>query len=374
MTAVGSARRSSSACSRYRDAARGELAASPKLRGRMKKQLVMMALGVIALGCSSDSNNVAGPNTDPASCNKGSISTGDTKTGQLGSASCLRYDYAYSDDSVYYDTYTFTATKGKGYQFGLENADGVTNFDGVLELATINPTTGEEQLVAISDDEGAQNYSRLTFIAPVSGTFTLRASGYDKSDTAAYKLTAKSCDSPLPQITGDLASTNQTLGASDCTLVRPEFFSDDSTHVKLYSLHIGPNETRTITVTSTAFQPGFQLYGPAWGVPCYYDYQGCGKAIAFAQNGSTVSATITVSGSYVCGGSACVATDWPGEYTLAVGSTNTQQAGAFTLQVSSGSLPPVRMVGPDAQREYTPTLNWLAKKPLSAGEYFRRTH
>lgn len=339
----------------------------------MKKQLLMMALAAIAFGCSSDSNNVAGPNTDPVACNKGTINVGDTKSGQLGSASCLRYDFAYSEDSVYYDTYTFAASKGHGYQFQFENADHVTHFDGVLELVTVNPNTGEEQLVALSDDEAPNNYSRLTFIAPVSGTFTLRASGYDQSDTAAYQLVAKACDSALPQITGDLASTSQTLGASDCVLDFPEFFNDDSTHVKLYSLEIGPNETRTITVTSSAFNPGFQLYGPAWGVPCYYGYQGCGKAVAVVQDGNTVTATITVSGNENCSEQGCNFSNWPGEYTLAVGSVNTDQAGAFTLQVSSLEPPPIRLVGPESLHEYTPTLNWLAKKPLSARDYLRRT-
>lgn len=339
----------------------------------MKKQLVMVALGAIAIGCSSDSTNVAGPNTDPAACSKGSISAGDTKSGQLGSASCLRFDYAYSLDSVYYDTYKFTAVKGHGYQFALDNADEVSTFDGVLELATIDPSTGEEQLLAISDDEGPHNYSRLSFIAPVSGTFTLRAGGYGNSDTTAYKLAAKSCDSPLPQITGDLASTNQTLDASDCMLYEPEFLSDDSTHVKFYSLHIGPNETRTITVTSSDFAPGFQLYGPAWGVPCYYDYQGCGKAIAPVQESNTATASITVSGNYVCGGEACLQIDWPGEYTLAVGSNASTATGAFTLQVTSTAAPSIRIAAPDTPHEYTPVLNWLAKKPLRAGDYFRRT-
>lgn len=340
----------------------------------MKKPIVIVALGAIALGCGSDSKSATGPDTDPAACSKGSITTGDTKSGQLGSASCLRYDYAYSEDSVYYDTYKFTAKAGHGYQFLLDNAAEGQHFDGVLELATINPNTGEEQLVAISDDEGPHNYSRLSFIAPVSGTFTLRASGYDRSDTSAYTLSAKSCDSPMLQITSDLASTNQTLDASDCVLYEPEFSNGDSTHVKFYSLEIGPNESRTITVTSSDFAPGFQLYGPAWGVPCYYGYQGCGKAIANVQDGSSVTATITVSGDENCNGyDTCNYSDWPGEYTLAVGSNDTNNSGAFTIQVSS-AVPLGRVIGTGTVREYTPTLQWLTKKPLSARDYLRTVH
>jgi hypothetical protein len=336
----------------------------------MNKQIILMALAAVAIGCSSDSASLAGP--DPKQCNKGSISPGDSKSGQLGSASCLRYDFAYSQDSVYYDSYTFTAVKGHGYMFALENADHVTRWDAVLELATTNPNTGEEQLLAISDDEGGNNYSRLYFIAPVSGTFTLRASGYDKPDTAAYSLTAKSCDSPLPQIAGSLDSTSQTLATSDCTLAQPAF-GNDSTHVKLYSIHIGPNESKTITVTSSDFAPGFQMYGPAWGVPCDYRYQGCGEAIAPVQMSNVASASITAGGNESCSHGTCQYSNWPGDYTLAVGSTSTSQTGAFSLKVSSTiAPPPPQIVAGSVHRDYTPVLEWLAKKPLRAKDYLRR--
>ena len=355
----------------------------------MKKQLVLMALGVVALGCGNDPTSAANANPDPSSCGKGSITVGDVKTGALTAASCVRYDFAYSEDSTPFDAYSFKAEKGKGYMFLLENAELGTNWDALLELATVNPSTGEEQLLAISDDEGNNGYSRMYFIAPVSGTFYLRAGSYNQGDFKSYKLTAKSCDSPIPEITGTLTASTQTLSASDCVLAQPEFI-DDSSHVRLFSVFIGPNETKTVTVTSTDFPPAFQIYGPAWGVACYYDYEGCGGGVANINKSDTESLTITAEGDESCSGSiqapgngsanasigsasvsACQFRNFPGQYTIAVGSFFSA-AGSFTIAVTEGSPPPVRIVGPDATRN--PTLNFLRKKPLHASEYMNRTH
>lgn len=340
----------------------------------MKKQFLLLALGAVAIGCGSDVTSVASVSPDPESCSKGSISVGDVKTGALTAASCVRYDFAYSDDSTPYDGYTFKAEKGKGYMFLLENANDTLDWDALLELATVNPSTGKEQLLAISDDEGNRGFSRMYFIAPVSGTFYLRAGAYEMGDYSSYKLTAKACDSPIPEITGTLSASVQTLSASDCVLARPDFV-DDSSHVKLFSLNIGPNETKTITVSSNDFFPGFQVYGPAWGVPCYYSYEGCGGGVANVALGNTQSLTITGEGDETCLGvgdvHGCQYLNFPGQYTIAVGSSFAT-TGSFTISVTEGA-PPARVAGPDAPSR-NPTLNFLRKKPLQASQYLDRAH
>ena len=356
----------------------------------MKKQIFLMALGVAALGCGNDHTTAsASANPDPASCSQGSISVGDVKSGSLTSASCVRYDFAYSEDSTPFDSYSFQAEKGKGYMFLLENAELGTNWDALLELATVNPSTGEEQLLAISDDEGGNGYSRMYFIAPVSGTFYLRAGSFNQGDFMSYKLTAKSCDSPIPEITGTLSASTQTLSATDCVLAQPQFI-DDSSHVKLFSVNVGPNETKTVTVTSADFPPGFQMFGPAWGVSCDYDYEGCGGGVANVNKSDTESLTITGEGQENCnvslrapvGGGAsaslrsasislCQFRNFPGQYTVAVGSFFAA-TGSFTIAVTEGP-PPVRIVGPDAPQR-NPTLNFLRKKPLRASDYLNRAH
>jgi hypothetical protein len=354
----------------------------------MKKQIVLMALGVVALGCGNDSTSPSSANPDPSSCSKGSISAGDVKTGEINESSCVRYDFAYTQDTTPYDSYSFRAEKGKGYMFLLENVDTTTSWDALLELVTVNPSTGEDQLLAISDDEGGAFLSRMYFIAPVSGTFYIRAGGFDQTELAHYKLTARSCDSPIPQITGTLDASTQTLSASDCVLARPEFI-DDSSHVKLFSLLIGPNETKTVTVTSDDFLPAFQIYGPAWGVSCRYQYEGCGGGISNIGS-SSESFTITAEGNDVCN-VALEATDhagplaslhsanvagcqffnFPGQYTVAVGSSF-DATGSFTISVSDGGSPPPSIVGGEAQTK-NPTLNFLRKKPMRANEYLNRS-
>ena len=355
----------------------------------MKKQIVLLALGAAALGCSSDSTSPASANPDAAVCNKGSINVGDTKTGSLTASSCVRYDFAYSDDSTPFDNYSFKAEKGKGYMFELESADHTTNWDALLELATVNPTTGEEQLLDISDDEGGHGFSRMYFIAPVSGTVYLRAGSYDKGVFADYALTARSCDSPIPQVTDTLAPSTQTLSASDCVLSQPNFIND-SAHVKLFSLQIGPNETKTVTVTSTDFPPGLQIYGPAWGVSCDYSYQGCGGGYAAVQKSNTAQYTITAEGDESCNDAfhapdhvgplaslhssqinICEFYNWPGQYTVAVGSFFSA-TGSFTFAVSDGEPPPTRIVGADQQTK-NPTLNFLRKKPIRGSQYLSRS-
>jgi hypothetical protein len=356
----------------------------------MKKQIVLLALGAVALGCSNDSTNPSSANPDPTECTKGSIAPGDVKTGTLTSASCLRYDHVYLGDSTFFDSYSFQAEKGKGYTFRLDRT-GNTELDPIMELVTVNPSTGNEELLAISDDEGANGNSQFYFIAPVNGTFYVRASAYDRAELGAYTLSARSCDSPITEITGALAASTQTLSASDCVLAQPEFI-DDSSHVKLFSVHIGPNETKTITVTSTDFQPAFQIYGPAWGVSCRYEYEGCGGGSANINKSDTESFTITGQGDENCNFSVqspdharanaalqspsialCQYTDFPGQYTIAVGSFFSA-VGSFTIAVTEGSPPPPpSIVAPDAAIR-NPTLNFLRKKPLRASEYMNRAH
>jgi hypothetical protein len=355
----------------------------------MKKQIVLMALGVVALGCSNDSTSPSGANPDATACSKGSISAGDVKTGAITAASCVRYDFAYSQDSTPFDNYSFKAEKGKGYMFLLENADLTTNWDALLELVTVNPSTGEEQLLAISDDEGNHGFSRMYFIAPVSGTFFIRAGGYDLSDVSSYKLTALSCDSPIPQITDTLVASTQTLSSSDCVLAQPGFI-DDSSHVKLFSLQIAANETKTVTVTSNDFPPGFQIYGPAWGVSCNYDYEGCGGGVASVNKSSSESFTITAEGDVSCNFalqaaehvgplaalaspvvSACQFYNFPGQYTVAVGSFY-DATGSFTIAVSKGAPPPPPSVVGAEVKTKNPTLNFLRRKPMRATEYLNR--
>lgn len=289
----------------------------------MRKAVLFTALAMLVAGCGSD-NSVTGPSLDAAKCVKGSISAGDTKSGQLTTSSCPYYDYAYSDDSTYYDAFTFQAEKGKGYMI-TARGDTAAGMDMVIELVGRDVNTGQEQVLAISDDEGGNLASQVHFVAPTSGTFSLRVMGYSNSDTGSYALTAQSCRVPAARIDGAFSSDTEHLQSSDCVLSKPYFTSTygDSSHVALYQIHFDANEQRTITVVSSQFKPAFELYGPGFDGLCYLS-----DCDGFSARNSNATDTLTYT----------FTANYPGDYTLAVGGSGyASSTGAFSLTVSGGS-------------------------------------
>jgi hypothetical protein len=350
--------------------------------------MIALAAGTILAACSSD--NSTGP--DARNCTKGTITAPDTKTGKLGSTSCLRWDYAYASpltgDSVYSDSWDVSLVKGQGYVFNLQNvAD--SDWDAVLELVGTNPTTGDVDLLSISDDEGVRGtkWAQMFFIAPASGTYSLRVSGYDVGDTVSYSLTSKRCDPAMPTIADSLVTTSQQLTAFDCVLEQPlfaQFGTHESTYVKLYSVHFNPNDTKRITVTFGDFFPAFQIVGPDWGVYCYYDYQGCGEnfttaggSVVLPGGSSSISLDLTTDGRFTCQWDFCGYTHFPGDYTLVVGAENFGDVGAFQLTVLPIVLDDI--VGSQAFAHksnaipaFNPVLNHLRVKPQRALAGFRK--
>jgi hypothetical protein len=356
----------------------------------MRTPFIILAAGSVLLACSSD-NNATGP--DPRNCTKGAIGSQDVKTGKLGASSCLRYDYWYSNDSVYYDSWDLALEQGKAYQFNLQGNPITNGWDGTLELVSKDPNTGDDELLAISDDEGPGLFSQLYFIAPQSGTFSMRVSGFDKPDTASYTLTSRACTLPLAPITDTLGTTNQTLEATDCVVEEPQF-SGDSSRVKLYAITLPPDlgNGKTILVTSSAFFPGIQVYGPGYGTFCYYDYQGCGGGfvssggggVIFPAGGSVrngalpggagnfVQISLFADGAFGCNiYDFCGYNNFPGQYTLAVGGSNYTDLGAFTLEVSAVTQSDV------ASRQgippFNPSLDHLRRKPVAIRPNVRRS-
>jgi hypothetical protein len=327
----------------------------------MKTPLILLAAGAILLACSSD--NSTGP--DPRNCTAGTIGDNQTRTGHLGAASCTRYDWEYRQDSMHYVSYDVQLQQGKGYLFNLQNDSVTVNWDAVLELAGTDVNTGEEQLLLVSDDEGPMNFSQMYFIAPASGTYSLRVMGYDMVDTANYVLQSRRCDPPIGPVTDTLNAPVQTLALGGCVLEKPEF-ADDSTYMQLYTIDIGPNETKTITVSSNAFNPGFQIFGPGWGQSCGYGYQGCGGAVEVndpEEGVSTVDATLTADGQSCCSETHL---QYPGSYTLAVGGSQFGDVGQYSVQVANGASVP-EDISPSI-KPFTPTMNpalrFLTRKPV----------
>jgi len=68
----------------------------------------------------------------------------------------------------------------------------------------------------------------------------------------------------------------------------------------------------------------------------------------------------------------CAITNFPGQYTVAVGSNSTA-AGDFTFAVSEGAPPPAPSIVGAEPKSKNPTLNFLRRKPMRSGEYLNRS-
>src|SRR6516164_6832122 len=117
----------------------------------MRASLAVAAGALIALGCSSN-NSATGP--DPRNCTQGSITFGQTITKKMDASACQFYDYFYLEDSTNYWSYDIHLDSGGAYLINLAAANDTAHWDAVLELVGRNPMTGDDQLLAISDDEG----------------------------------------------------------------------------------------------------------------------------------------------------------------------------------------------------------------------------
>lgn len=304
----------------------------------MRRISLLLACAILA-ACGGD-NSVVGPD-DPV-CVKGQIAPGNTKAGQLGATSCTFADSIVAGGSggnyvsTYFDAYTFQATAGKAYQIIARSPD--TQTDLVLSLWGDGISANGGILLAAGDDEagGLGGYDPMTlFIAPQSGVYSLRVSGYSASDTNTYTLTARAC--PVHSvITTSFSDANQKLQTSDCVWDVP-YFGSDSSRIALYSVHLDANTARTITVVSSDFDPAFYIGGPGFDALCYTD--ACGGS-----NGASGSAGVDSV-------TRVLVADSTGDYTLAVGSYAYADTGTFKLIVGDAqAVVAVRQVSPELVR------------------------
>lgn len=271
----------------------------------------LLSFAVIAAACGGD-KSITGPD-DPA-CVKARIGSGDVRTGRLGGASCSFRDAVWLGDSTFYDSYTVQVTAGKAYQFTVRAPNDTTDY--VLELMGTGSSAGQEELLAVADDEGGGYDPQMYFIAPESGVYSLRVMGYSLADTSAYTLSARECAARATVVT-TFSANDQRLQSSDCVWGAP-YFSPDSAHVALYTIQMDSNTHRSITVTSSDFTPALFVAGPGFDALCHL--QTCAGA-AIAYGGDSVTTLLEAGRT--------------GGYTLAVGTTSYTGGGTFTLRVGA---------------------------------------
>jgi len=290
----------------------------------MRKLLLLGAIALAAGACSSDDVSAVGP--DPQSCTKASIKVGDTKTGSIDSNSCAMYDWYWEEDSVNFESYNVTLQQGKGYLFTLGGDEPAERQLGLVSVVDIlGELTSNYVAVQSSDDDS--NPAQLFFVAPTTGTYSLRVFNDDVGESFDYSLSARECTPRAVDVVGAFSSDSETLSSDDCALAEPYFnymnrggdWSPVSSHIALYTIHFDGYSPRTITVKSDDFAPAFMVEGPGFDAWCN-TYYCSGDQMRNDARADSVSRTMWV---------------WtPGTYTLTVGSVDENETGTFSVDVS----------------------------------------
>ena len=292
----------------------------------MRKLLFVCAVAMVAGACSSDEIAPVGP--DPQSCTQGSIKIGDTKTGDINANSCSMYDWYMVGDSVHFTSYNVTVEKGKGYLFTLGGDDTVRRAIGLATSSDLVSDSSSLYLAvqyAYRPEEGKP--AQIFFVAPKTGTYSLRVFSTGLDDSFDYTLTARECTPRVIDIRGAYSSDTASLGEDDCTIEEPYYsevyvnghWTHTPSHVALYTIYYDGSAGREISVQSDDFAPGMMLAGPGFDAWCDTYYSDCNRSQNSALADS-ISATWSM---------------WvPGVYTLAIGSMESNATGHFKISIS----------------------------------------
>ena len=207
-----------------------------------------LVLGVALAACGDDKKSNSGTGPDQQ-CARGMLALGTARTGSAAEGDCV-LDLS-STLKGFYDSYTVVLTQGRVYQVQVDATVAFT-FDSFVEV--VDPGGA---LVAKSDNDFWSLDSELFLLASQTGTFTIRAGGYPRA-TSDYRVTVRECGTTT---ISSSATISGTLSTSDCRSTYA--FQTDSTIVDLYVLPI-TGSSRTITVTSSSFEPYIIGFGPGF--------------------------------------------------------------------------------------------------------------
>lgn len=289
----------------------------PAIRHSLSATLAGAAV-LLSVACGSDTI------TSPifgAGCTKGVLQPGDTIIGAFTPASCQMDMDWYSYEHAPYESYVVHLTQGKAYHIFLEHvpdsAHGdVDDLDARLTLWTTN-ADGNSIPISASDDDANHLNSEIWFVAPVGGTFELVAQSYWYGGFGGYRLEMNEC--PVLGVLDTAGTYNFNLPASPCWRHRAGNNNADTSGYAFVSLNAVAGEGIDASVTSAAFPPAWELFGP--GFDTYgkiYDVTQSANAV-----GSGNSAGFTMD------------TSLGGQVTIGIGTTTVDSAGgAFTLTLT----------------------------------------
>jgi hypothetical protein len=231
---------------------------------------------MLAAACGSDSATAPKPPVGPdaASCTVGTISTGQTISGDLSAApaaGCTEPLFWDSTFTVFYESYNFGVQSGKGYLVSL-----LSTWDSHVELE--GGTTGAEVQLGEAD-YSAPYQSTIPFVANATTAYSLRVGQDDQSpaaDTGAFTLRVQSCKVPIGTVTDSVSHTD-SLTASDCTDPQSDFETDDSSHIHIYTIHFATaGDQRMLYVDVPSGAITFEGGGPGYDPYCYFCSAGWG--------------------------------------------------------------------------------------------------
>jgi hypothetical protein len=286
-------------------------------------RLAVFGAAVAALACGSDTL------LDPilgSGCNVGAMHAGDTVTSSFSDSSCVFANYFWSDNRVPYESYTVSLSKGKAYMFTESNIPDPTHggADSVDSQLTLWGKNGDGVNVplAASDDE-AQGDSGLNsvifFVAPTSGTFQLIATSYYWGGFGGYELTMNEC--PVLAVLDTAGTYALNLTASPCRRVSAADNGADTSRYNFVSFHADSFETVHSIVTSGAFTPDWEMFGPGMDFDAnLYPYSHQAES---GTSGGDASFTLNEVGGLV---------------TIGVGGNAAETSGAFTIQLTRAFL------------------------------------
>ena len=267
-----------------------------------------------ALACGDDTV------VDPvfgSGCTAGTLASGDTILGRFTPSSCWMEMDWWSWEAAPYIAYDVKVTQGHAYMIRLDSLPDpdYEDFDAVLALYTQNDDGSTIPLAASDDEAGAHN-SVLWFVAPVSGTFKLRASSYWYGGTGNYRLIMHEC--PVLATLDTAGTYNLTLGASPCVVPNAGGSAADTSRYSFVRLNAVAGEGVNLTLTTVAFPPVWELFAPGFD----YSENIYSESVSGTAKGTGTSINRTLG-------------DVGGQVTIAVGATTVDSAGgAFTLALT----------------------------------------
>lgn len=308
---------------------------------RIALRALFFAVPLMILGaCGSD--NITSP-IFGAGCNKGTLSPGDTILGSFTPTSCqMEFDF-WSNEHAPYVAYDVHLTKGHAYLIKLDSLPDATynDFDARLTLWTTN-ANGSSIPLAVSDDDAGFHNSEIWFVAPVSGTFKLVASSYWYGGLGAFRLAMNEC--PVLGVLDTVGTYNFTLATSPCIASRAGGNNADTSRYSFLSLNATAGEGVTTTVTTAAFPPVFEMFGPGFDV--FSNIYAGSRSAATKGSGNSNSFTMGATG---------------GQVTIAIGGTTVDSTtGAFTITLGRVPAP---VAPPGAGPWSIARLPLMARKP-----------